>query len=338
MDLGEGTQLLPGESANATLFCSVPKSQVNVDSYITTAQWTMNLGDPTFGKHDLKFICHAVTEQEGPLYNNGQGRYRYLGCFKENNPGRQLEQQLYGSNTLTNGQCMQGCFTHAKNFIYAGTQYHRECWCGNTLPLLMVGDEDCNFDCTGNGTQICGGNGYFGGGTYLSLFGDSERFNGTIPSGTVTPTIPPSSTAPPSPTINPGNSVFGYAGCYAEPAAGGRALSDLWGDDGMSVNSCLTRCPTANYIGVEYGRECWCGKTLRAEATLKGSKECNMVCKGNVGEYCGAGDRINMYTRRSTAPMITPSTAGDITASTTQMARHRLRRRGRQQLPSPLRP
>jgi len=312
VDLGEGTQLLPGESANATLFCSVPKSQINVESYIATAQWTVNLGDPNFGKHDLQFICHGIAEQGGPLYTNGQARYRYLGCFKENNPGRQLDQQLYGSNTLTNGQCIQDCFAHAKNFIYAGAQYHRECWCGNTLPSLKVGDEDCNFDCTGNGTQICGGNGYFGGGSYISLFGDSERngFNGTTLSSTVTPTLLPSSTtAPPSPTINPGNSIFEYAGCYAEPATGGRALQNRWGDDRMSVNACLARCPTANYIGVEYGRECWCGITIRVEATLKENKGCNMICKGNAEEYCGAGDRLNLYTRKLVTSVIAASTA-----------------------------
>ena len=149
VDLGEGTQLLPGESATAALFCSVPKSQINVGSYMANATWTMNLGDPVFGKHDLKFICHAAAEQGGPLSPNGQGRYRYLGCFKENNPGRQLESQLYGTDTLTNGQCMQDCFNSARNFMFVGTQYHRECWCGNSLPTLRVGDEDCNFDCTG---------------------------------------------------------------------------------------------------------------------------------------------------------------------------------------------
>lgn len=277
----------------------------------------MNLGDPDFGKHELKFVCHAIAEQGGPVYTDGQARYRYLGCFKENNPGRQLEQQLYGTNTLTNGQCIQDCFSHTKNFKYAGTQYHRECWCGNTLPALKVGDEDCNFDCTGNGTQICGGNGYFGGGSYISLFGDSERVNGTVPTGTPTipVVLPPSSTtAPPTPTINPGNDIFGYAGCYAEPTSGGRALSTLWGTDDLTVNACLARCPTANYIAVEYGRECWCGTTIRAEATLKDDKECSMLCKGNAGEYCGAGGKFNLYTRKPTSSATsTTSTTAEVT-------------------------
>lgn len=257
----------------------------------------MNLGDPTFGKHELTFVCHAAAEQWGPLHPNGQGRYRYLGCFKENNPGRQLEQQLYGSNLLTNGRCIQDCFAHAKNFVYAGTQYHRECWCGNKLPLLKVGDEECNFDCSGNGTQICGGNGYFGGGTYISLFGDSERLNSMVPSGTTTFSFPtPSTNAPPKPTINPGAGDFSYAGCFAEPP-GGRALSTLWAADDMTVSACLSRCTAARYAGLEYGRECWCGTAIHPEAALMSNSECSMVCKGNGAEYCGAGRRLNLYTR-----------------------------------------
>ncbi|KAF8476774.1 WSC domain-containing protein [Kalaharituber pfeilii] len=309
-DLGEGTQLLPGENATAALFCSVPKSQINVDSYIANATWTMNLGDPTFGKHDLKFVCNAAAEQGGPLYPNGQGRYRYLGCFKENNPGRQLEMQLYGSDTNTNNKCIQDCFAHAKNYIYAGTQYHRECWCGNKLPTLKVGEQDCNFDCTGNGTQICGGNGYLGGGSYISLFGDSERIgNGTgNASGTVTLSSTTSTAPTGGPTINPGNAAFAYAGCYAEPPTG-RALSTLWGDDGMTVNKCFERCPAFNYVGLEYGRECWCGNILNSGAALKPDAECNMLCQGNAGEYCGAGGRLNLYTKKTETLTTTTSTS-----------------------------
>ena len=44
VDLAEGTNLLPGQNATATLFCSVPKSQINVPAYNGTANWTMNLG------------------------------------------------------------------------------------------------------------------------------------------------------------------------------------------------------------------------------------------------------------------------------------------------------
>lgn len=133
--------------------------------------------------------------------------------------------------------------------------------------------------------------------------------------------VPPTgtSTGPPLPlipTINPGNGNFSYAGCYAEPASGGRALSTLWGDGSMTVDACLDRCgATANYIGVEYGRECWCGTTIRPQATLRPDKECGMTCKGWAGEYCGAGGRLNLYTRKPDGPVST--TTSTSTTSTT---------------------
>lgn len=86
VDLGEGTLLAAGESATASLYCSVPKSQVNVDSYNGTALWTMNTGDPTLGKQSIQIACNAVAEQVGPLAANGSAIFRYDGCWKENNP------------------------------------------------------------------------------------------------------------------------------------------------------------------------------------------------------------------------------------------------------------
>lgn len=149
IDLGEGTELTAGKSGTAQLFCSVPKSQVNVDAFVASSTWTMNTNDPTMGKQDIMFVCDAVAEQLGPRRANEQGRYRYIGCFKENNPGRQLSTQLYGAEDNENGKCMNGCAGAAGNFIFAGTQYHRECWCGNTIPIQRVDGGECNFDCSG---------------------------------------------------------------------------------------------------------------------------------------------------------------------------------------------
>lgn len=121
IDLGEGTQLLPGESQTAQLFCSVPKSQVNINPYTPNATWTMNTNDPDFGKQDIHFICDAVSEQLGPLKSPTHAKYRYIGCFKENNPGRQLSSQKYGSDFNENGMCINACASDTKNFIFAGT-------------------------------------------------------------------------------------------------------------------------------------------------------------------------------------------------------------------------
>jgi hypothetical protein len=124
VDLAEGTSILPGQFEEATLFCSVPRSQVNVDSYNGTAVWIMNTGDPSFGKQAIQFYCQAVAEQVGPLRANNTALYRYIGCAKENNPGRQLQTQLWGKTDNTNGMCQNACY--AAGWTFAGTQYEKE--------------------------------------------------------------------------------------------------------------------------------------------------------------------------------------------------------------------
>lgn len=53
-------------------------------------------------------------------------------------------------------------------YKYAGVEYGRECWCGDTLNLVgdvgavpggKVGDGDCGFVCPGNSSEFCGGRG-----------------------------------------------------------------------------------------------------------------------------------------------------------------------------------
>lgn len=250
IDLAEGTSLAPGQSASAVLTCTVPKSQWNVNPYNGTAQWTMNTNDPNFDKQFIQFYCGAVSEQAPPLLPNGQGKYRYVGCFKENNPGRQLPSLVYDDVTSTNSKCIQACAD--KKHIFCGTQYHRECWGGTKLPSLKVDDRNCNFDCSGDLNQICGGNGYLDGqgGAYISVFADSLQWDGSV----VIPSPDPST--PKGPFVNPGTSGYGSIGCYTE-ATQGRALSSGKANPDQNVAGCLKTCALGNfmYAGVEYGGE-----------------------------------------------------------------------------------
>jgi len=256
-DLAEGTSLGPGESATATLFCSVPKAQRNTDPYVGTAQWTMNNNDPDFGKQFIQFDCTAVSEQAPPLRDDGQGVYRYMGCYKENNPGRQLDTLLYGNDNSTSEMCIEAC---AKaGYKYCGTQYHRECWAGKTIPTLQTAEGNCNFACGGDINQICGGNGVGAGagGAYISLFasdgvpgdggdgggddgGDGGDDGGDGGSG---------------PVVNPGLNGFVSIGCYTEGADNTRALEKLVSTENRTVALCLTACSAYTYAGLEYGGE-----------------------------------------------------------------------------------
>jgi hypothetical protein len=251
IDLAEGTTLAPGEGANATLYCSAPKTQYNTDSYIGYAHWEVNFNDLTFGHQNVQFVCTAVAQQAPPLKSDGDGRYRYVGCFKENNPGRQLEQQLYGNDNNTNQMCIAACA--AGNYIFCGTEYNRECWAGPTIPNLQVDDANCDFPCMGDNNQICGGNGVGSnqGGAYISLFADSAQWDGN----TTSPTNPTNPT-PGGPYVNPGVLGYGSIGCYTESTTG-RALPNGGTMTNRTVASCISTCAASSYkyAGLEYGQE-----------------------------------------------------------------------------------
>ncbi|KIY03560.1 uncharacterized protein Z520_00251 [Fonsecaea multimorphosa CBS 102226] len=295
VDLAEGTLVYAGQNLTATLYCSVPKSQIDVDPYNGTAQWTMNLNDPNFGKQYIQFFCNAVSEQAPPLDPvTQQGIYRYGGCYMENNPGRQLQTNIYSGANNTNEQCISLC--SAAGYIFAGTQYTQECWCGYNRPKTVVDDANCNFGCTGNVNEICGGNGIDGAESYISLFGDITRWNGN-------------STDAPGPYVNPGTLGYNSLGCYTE-GSNSRALS-VQPNSNNTVVSCLQACQGYLYAGVEYGGQCFCGNTLAAGSVNASASDCSMTCNNNQTEYCGGPNRLNMYIYgNGTLPSTSPSNGG----------------------------
>ncbi|KAL8689037.1 MAG: hypothetical protein Q9218_005195 [Villophora microphyllina] len=298
-DLGEGTNLAAGQSATAVLFCSVPKSQVNVDTYNGTATWVMNTGDPNFGKQQIQFFCNAVAEQVGPLAANGSAVYRYGGCYKENNPGRQLSVQIYGNDPdMDNDKCIAGCA--AQGYAIAASEYTNECFCGKRFPIQLGNETDCNYQCTGNSTQTCGGNGYFHDHSYMSLFSNGKA-------------LPPLPNVPTS--VMPSYGAYNYSGCYTE-GTGGRALSDKQtASTDMTVAYCGDFCAGYNFFGIEYSSECYCGNTIANAATKAAEGDCSMTCSGNSTQYCGGGQRLTVYGTNVTASAASSSSSSTGTAT-----------------------
>jgi hypothetical protein len=279
VDLAEGTLVYAGQSLTATLYCSAPKSQIDVDPYNGTAQWTMNLDDPNFGKQFIQFFCNAVSEQAAPLNPvTQQAIYRYGGCYTENNPGRQLQNNIYSGSNNTNEICISQCA--AAGYIFAGTEYTQQCWCGFNRPKKVNPDANCNFACTGNVNEICGGNGVNGGSAFISVFGDITRWDGNR-------------TNAPGPYVNPGTVGYSSIGCYTE-GTNTRALS-VQPNANNTVASCLKACQGYLYSGVEYGGECFCGNSLAIGAVPASTSDCSMTCNNNQTELCGGPSRLNMY-------------------------------------------
>ncbi|KAF2711719.1 WSC-domain-containing protein [Pleomassaria siparia CBS 279.74] len=289
IDLAEGISLTAGKSETANLYCNAPASQVNLPNYNGSTVWVLNTGDPVQGKQTIQFSCTAATEQVGPLFINGTAQYGYVGCFKENNPGRQLATQAYADKTNnTIGRCTTTCF--GLGYVFAGTQYSQECWCGNAIPIQKDDDKNCNLLCTGNSNQTCGGDGYFHDTAHISLFADSTKFNGNTAS-------PPLQL-----TQSVGNYVF--VGCYTEKSS--KTLSDKSTVlNTMTVEICQAFCsmttPPFQYFGLEYAAECYCGQALNSASTVLDATACNMPCKGSNSEYCGAGGVMQIYGLASTS-------------------------------------
>lgn len=83
--------------------------------------------------------------------------------------------------------------------------------------------------------------------------------------------------------------------------------------------NCLTR---QSYIpqnadsdaSIEYSNECYCGNTINAGSVNQPSSDiltngCSMLCGGNVSEYCGGPDRLDMYQLDGSLPVPTSTTS-----------------------------
>jgi hypothetical protein len=235
---------------------------------------------------------------------------------------------------------LESCAAFCSGFTYFGTEYGRECYCGNVLKqgaAKATNQDDCSFPCAGDGTEYCGA------GSRLELYKlSSNATTATTASASSTSVTPQSSGAattsgvattsgtaitsvaattsvattsaatsasptPTGPIIFHGNKNFTYYGCLSEPSAGKLMDNQVYNNDTtMTPQVCLSHCEQYKYAGVEYGQECWCGNTLNlagwADSTPGknvSSTQCNIVCPGNSTEYCGAGNILQLYVRKT---------------------------------------
>ncbi|XP_064639668.1 xylosyltransferase oxt-like [Lineus longissimus] len=108
----------------------------------------------------------ACDDQAGILYAKTLPNYcprrgletgKYLGCFKDHHTKRDLT----GYHTMfaddnTPERCINFCFL--SGLKYAGVQYGKECWCGNTFGKVgKVMDTACDSKCPGDEKSFCGG-------------------------------------------------------------------------------------------------------------------------------------------------------------------------------------
>lgn len=251
-ELGESQQITIGQCTYGTVLFVTNTENPNTLDQTYNNTWTLNTNDLDFGVHVVQIIGTVVSNHVGPVNSTGNPVYTYLGCYSDTSPaGRLLPNEPYEGNNNTNGNCQAYCL--AGGYVFAGTEYQIQCYCGNTPPpatYLDTTGSHCTFACSGDATEDCGGVG-----GYISIYYDATKYTPGAASTTGSTTT---SIGGPITVNSTGN--YNYIGCYSE-ATTGRALSALSPTapaTGHTIETCAAACQGYTLFGMEYSNEVSC--------------------------------------------------------------------------------
>lgn len=202
------------------------------------------------------------------LYSLTNGVGGYVGCAVDNagfGLGRTLPGAMTNSPDMTVQKCLDFCGGSSQ---YVGLEYGTECYCGSPSDIT-IGASGCNTKCGGDPTQVCGGN------WKLSVYKNAAY-------------VPP--------VVKSTIQGYSYQGCYVDSFA--RVLgSYVSASEQMTQDTCVGVCKSRGLpvAGVEYGRECWCGRQVPLVKAADPNAECSMKCEGDATQLCGGGLRMNVW-------------------------------------------
>ncbi|ODQ56240.1 WSC-domain-containing protein [Saitoella complicata NRRL Y-17804] len=197
--------------------------------------------------------------------------WTYMGCYGEYSNSRLLTHMMSTDDTMTVESCLALC--QVSNYKYAGVEYATQCFCSDTEPptTQVISAKSCYQTCVGDDLEYCGGP------NALNVYKSDAWINPIVTS----------------------YKSWTNLGCYTE-ATKARALVNYisLATTNQTIAGCLDAAQAKGYTmaGMEYGGECWAGNALSAGSVNTSQSECNMLCHGNSLEYCGAGNRLSMYT------------------------------------------
>ena len=169
-------------------------------------------------------LARTVEEEQAPEdLAGGPGRYRYLGCYVDK-PARDLKGHGFADANMTISMCVATC--KGKGFRFAGTQFSRECFCGDAYGTYgRTGSGECNDVCGGRPSEFCGG--YWRNSVYA--IGDEIAEHG----------------APPVDTGKASTGCSANFGATAEPVTctcGPSAIAgSVWGTETYTADSAICR-------------------------------------------------------------------------------------------------
>ena len=233
----------------------------------TTSQATSSSSSSSVTSKSSSSTSSSTVATLVPTPSQTIGGYTYLGCANQTSPLALVGMSKVEKKTTTE-TCQQYCLEN--NYGLAATQNGDTCYCGNGLQSYSaVGQKTCNVPCSGNKTEVCGG------ATSLSVWNSTSS------------TIPP--------TTVKAVGAYPLQGCYS----GAKLLSGATHTSatGLTVESCVGYCITKGYTvaGVQDGKTCLCDSKLAATKKKEELSSCNRLCAGNKREFCGAYDKLLVY-------------------------------------------
>lgn len=119
-------------------------------------------------------------------------------------------------------------------------------------------------------------------------------------------------------------SNYTYIGCYSDAVAKRVLAYDITasapgGYANMTILNCANAANASGYVffGAEYGGECWASNVIDSSSQIRSNTSCNMACRGNDTEWCGAGDHLQMYQLTSNITKIVYFTESSAPSPTT---------------------
>ncbi|XP_026986591.1 WSC domain-containing protein 1 [Orcinus orca] len=153
----------------------------------------------------------------------------YVGCFSDDGQERTLKGAVFFDlRKMTVSHCQNACAE--RSYVYAGLEAGAECYCGNRLPAMSMGPEECNHECKGEKSSVCGGVGR------LSVYRVEQLQPGSRKRRTVT-----------------------YRGCFRLLENVTHAFPDSLVQANVTVETCSGFCSQKEFpLAILRGWECYC--------------------------------------------------------------------------------
>jgi hypothetical protein len=85
------------------------------------------------------------------------GSWAFKSCYTEGTNSRALTEASYADDKMT----LESCASFCSAWGYFGTEYGRECYCGNGFAAgsVVTDGKECGMGCAGDGGELCGAGG-----------------------------------------------------------------------------------------------------------------------------------------------------------------------------------